>query len=900
MTSPSSPDAGASQQGDAPDLRRVEDIFAAALATPPADRAAYLDRVCGVGTHTRRQVEALLSAAVNADRARFLVDPPERATEPAPPSAAGGLHRIGHYAVRRIIGAGGMGTVYEALQEHPRRVVAVKVMRHGLGSSGSEKRFQREAELLGRLHHPGIAQIFEAGTFEDPGAPPPAGGRVPFFAMEYIPGARSITDFAREHDLTIPQRLDLFARVCDAVHHGHVRGIIHRDLKPSNILVDTSSGSPQPKIIDFGVARATDSDLSVSADASASSHLVGTLQYMSPEQAGAVDAGEIDARSDVYSLGVILYELLCGRLPYEVAGCSIGEAIRRIRHQPPPDPSAGPDADPSLRGDLASILRKALHKDRDQRFHSAHDLAHSIRLFLAGEPLPDLTDSLTYVLKTRARRWVGSHRIAARLLAVAVTAIVMQTAGVWLLFRLTPANAAVERWMMALLPAPVPGFEHVRMALIDDQTPFADLARQGAGGAGGEGGEGRDGVPQELLGHPRLPRFVHGRLMERLAAVSPPGPAAVVWDIQFLGDTPFDDAFVRGARALEARSIPVVAVSATWTQDEPALAPISAAIREAVRFGAATGYPSAGEPWKVELALQRSPVEFYPSLVLAAYAAVRAENGVARLSFDLDYNRVNVGYWRAPATDRPRSFQVPVRPHEAVNVTSTFRQETDDHDAGLRAGDRIAVLTLALPDDAAIAKATIPYGRLFEMSDAELRQAVAGCYVLFGDARATSEDKPRPTPDGRLLHPLVAHATALATLLSGAVVRMPGGIEEWAIVGGGAALGAVLPIRRRHPNGAGFPPPRSSPPAMPTSPSHPTPPSSRLRARRARRAALGAVAVQAAAAALVITAACILALRAGQFLCNPLMPVLSLILATTLAAAIDRARAPKLSLETLT
>ncbi|UCC32254.1 MAG: serine/threonine protein kinase, partial [Phycisphaerales bacterium] len=211
------------------------------------------------------------------------------------PSVAPGLpQHIGQFHVKDVIASGGMGTVYRAMQKQPRRTVAVKVMRQGIASRSALRRFEYESQLLARLRHPGIAQVYEAGTHDDPAAP---GSPVPFFAMEYIPNAKPITQYAQEKKLGTRERMELFAQVCDAIHHGHQKGIIHRDLKPSNILVDAQG---QVKIIDFGVARSTDSDLAVTTLQTDIGQLIGTLQYMSPEQCEA-DPHNIDTRSDVYA-----------------------------------------------------------------------------------------------------------------------------------------------------------------------------------------------------------------------------------------------------------------------------------------------------------------------------------------------------------------------------------------------------------------------------------------------------------------------------------------------------------------------------------------------------------------------------------------------------------------------
>ncbi|MBS0196305.1 MAG: serine/threonine protein kinase [Planctomycetes bacterium] len=304
---------------------------------------------------------------------------------------------IGRYQVRALVGSGGMGSVYEATQENPRRTVALKVMRFGLLSPSALRRFEYEAQVLGRMRHPGIAQVYEAGTH----APETAVGTprlsVPFIAMELVPEARTITDFARTHAMDTRSRLGLFLRVCEAVQHAHQRGIIHRDLKPSNILIDAYG---QPKIIDFGVARIADDETDLATMQTRVGQLIGTLQYMSPEQCGH-GAVEVDTRTDVYSLGVVLFELLTGRLPYDVSNAAVLEATRIIRERAPTRPSG---IDIALRGDIETIALKALEKDRDRRYQSVADLARDIGHYLAGERISARPASMTYQVRLFTRR----------------------------------------------------------------------------------------------------------------------------------------------------------------------------------------------------------------------------------------------------------------------------------------------------------------------------------------------------------------------------------------------------------------------------------------------------------------------------------------------------------------
>ncbi len=327
---------------------------------------------------------------------------------------AGIPKRIGHYRIKRAIASGGMGTVYEAVQEKPRRAVAVKLMRAGIASRSALRRFEYESQLLARLRHPAIAQVYDAGTHRDGEV------TVPYFAMEYIVGAKPVTEYANEKKLGIRERMRLFANVCEAVHHGHQKGIIHRDLKPSNILVDSSG---QVKIIDFGVARSTDSDMAVTTLQTDMGQLIGTLQYMSPEQCAA-DPHDIDTRSDVYALGVVFYELLCGRLPYEIKGTAIHEATRVIREQ---EPTRLNTLNKRIRGDVETIALKALEKDRDRRYQSASALTADIKRYLNNEAISARPPSVAYQLRVFARRNKGLFSAAAAVFVVLVAGVVVST-----------------------------------------------------------------------------------------------------------------------------------------------------------------------------------------------------------------------------------------------------------------------------------------------------------------------------------------------------------------------------------------------------------------------------------------------------------------------------------------
>jgi WD40 repeat protein len=374
---------------------RAETLFHQAADLSPDEQQALLDAACQGDPGLRAAVEQLLAndARLGADTDVTFLDSP--LVRPSPPTAVSPAltagpalpPQVGRYRILRLLGQGGMGTVYEAEQDNPRRPVALKVIRAGLVLPAVLKRFAHEAQFLGRLRHPGIAQIYEAGVAED--------GQ-PFFALELIRGV-ALDEYARCHGFDAADRLDLLARVCDAVQHAHEHGVIHRDLKPANILVDETG---QPKVLDFGVARVTDADLRKSTDLTRTGQLVGTLSYMSPEQVAA-DRAALDNRSDVYTLGVILFELLAGRLPYPLEHLPPLEAARVIREQ---EPSRLGALDARLRGDVETIVAKALEKNRAHRYPSAAELAADIRRHLRNEPIRARPPSALYQLRKFARR----------------------------------------------------------------------------------------------------------------------------------------------------------------------------------------------------------------------------------------------------------------------------------------------------------------------------------------------------------------------------------------------------------------------------------------------------------------------------------------------------------------
>lgn len=402
----------------------VEDLLAQALEADADSRLAIVES-SGAEPAVMNEVNSLLgfqkaafeeidSPAVTPGAVVEAVDALDRRDpiqDPPPPET------IGPYRILEQLGEGGMGTVYLAEQEKPlRRRVALKLIKLGMDTRGVIARFEAERQALALMNHPNVARAIDGGATPD--------GR-PYFVMEYVDGVR-LTDYCDAERLDIPARLALFAGVCEAIQHAHQKGVIHRDIKPSNVLVCRESGRSVPKVIDFGVAKATNQRLTEQTLFTEQGVLIGTPEYMSPEQAGA-DVSDVDTRTDIYSLGVLLYELLVGALPIDtetLRRVGLDELHRLIRDQDPPKPTTrlsdlGDRAEQNarqrgtdlstlrrkLRGDLDWIVMKCLEKDRDRRYAATSELIDDLQRYVRHQPVSAGPPSMSY----RARKYVRRH-----------------------------------------------------------------------------------------------------------------------------------------------------------------------------------------------------------------------------------------------------------------------------------------------------------------------------------------------------------------------------------------------------------------------------------------------------------------------------------------------------------
>ncbi len=428
-----------------------------------AAREALLNQTCGGNSELRTRIEHLLAASEPAEQFfntshPALIDP-ALANSPGDSGATTAPEhpdlKIGRYRLLQRMGEGGCGVVYMAEQEEPvRRRVALKIIRLGMDTESVIARFAAERQALALMDHPNIARVLDAGATDT--------GR-PYFVMELVRGVK-ITEYCNSHQLDIPQRLDLFIQVCHAIQHAHQKGVIHRDIKPSNILVTLHNGLPVPKVIDFGIAKATEGRLTDNPVFTAHGQFIGTPAYMSPEQAD-IHGLDVDTRSDIYSLGVLGYELLTDRTPFDsrqLVEAGLDELRRTLKEQEPPRPSnllgslkkeelaqiaALRQAEPAqlislLQGDLDWIVMKALEKDRSRRYETVNGLAMDVERFLNNEPVIARPPSRLYRLQKLVRR---NRVVFISGAAVSAALIVGLSASTWFFFKERESRKEAEQ-----------------------------------------------------------------------------------------------------------------------------------------------------------------------------------------------------------------------------------------------------------------------------------------------------------------------------------------------------------------------------------------------------------------------------------------------------------------------
>jgi len=674
--------------------------------------------------------------------------------------------RVGPYRVEELIDSGGMGLVLRARHEDSGQLVALKIARLA-ATKDSKRRFERESRILARLHHPHIAQLYNTGVDETQGEP------TRYFAMEFVEGALSLTTYANQHQLRTRDRLALFIKVCRAVHEAHMHGIVHRDLKPGNILVGEDG---EPRVIDFGVARLLGGNLTLE-QATITGSVVGTVGYMSPEQA-AGETRRITWRSDVYSLGAVLCELLTGRLPHQIHNMSIPEAARAIREAPP---TIGRTVDGASLGPLQSILLKALQPEPSERYASAEALAADLERYVAGEPLEAGGSRSPSILLSHVRRTLGARP---RLLVAAC--VLLGAAISWYL--VIPASflgAGIDNsyraWLTTTFP-PGQELQGVRVIAATDEDDLEALAAR----AGVEGVEGVES--NNVLSY----RALYGELMRRLADAD---PAAVVFDIAFPRPSPYDPPFIRGLEALEQAEVPVVVGVSRLERTENLLFPLNEAFAPHVSWGALHGDFGAASPWAIALAIHREDQDAIPSLALATLAALRQPDSVPTYRLRPDDGVVNVSFWKYNP-DVPGA-RAPAAPSLAVPVTTIAPFGRRRLDLGMERDDLVALYQLALPPQNRLEAARIALDEAMRLDSVELSQAVGGRVVIIANLRGGRDL--HPTPDGRMLGGPFAHALAIQSLLTDASVRMPPPAPAaiLLLVSGGLAAGVAVRFWRR-------------------------------------------------------------------------------------------------------
>jgi len=714
--------------------------------------------------------------------------------------------RLGDFVLTRLLGVGGMGAVFEATQDAPKRTVAVKVLSGSANdAANAARRLRQEAELQGRLAHPGIAQVYDSGVADTPHGP------VAYYAMEYIRGARSLNRYADENKLSLGERAALLARVCEAAEHGHRAGVVHRDLTPLNILVDADG---RPRIIDFGIARSPGENAGTLATRVGT--LVGTLRYMSPEQCEA-DPRAIDARSDVYSLGIVLYELACGGAPYELDNLTLPQAVDVIRRTPAKDAGA---ANPECRGDLAAVIRKALAKDKMARYQSAAELGEELERFASGKPVLAGRGGGLASLSTALTSFVRRRTMVAAALVVVGACVLSATIGVRVAFNWTIAARRVETWMINASPR-AEALDRVRVIRYNslDGAGLEALARrldiQGVSG---------DNV--------RSYRLLHARLMNDLAVA---GVSAAGWMTVFPGSD-HTDVLVGGISALRAAGCEVwMASGSIRAQESPGSPVVAPELVGPARAGFAA-HLSSTEPgtFLIPIAVDVGANEPVASMWLGLAGSARHPGLDVHVGFGPDESHVRLRATR-PASGALNAAWLTREDLVRVFGISTIGVEVPG--AGLVASDVAALVRVegARARDAG-ADATRELADVLTADAQTRRRWYGGKVVLVGDTAAAEAMQPLDSGAPVWIGDVYAATTEQLLSSTQSILRSPGEAESWIVTAGAALLGVAAAWRRR----------------------------------------LGVGVVLLAALTLMLALGSVWVLREADYLCNPLVPLISL------------------------
>lgn len=688
------------------------------------------------------------------------------------------------YSKAEELSRGNQGIVYRAIQDGTHRKVAIKLPLYaGRMSEVKRRRFFREIELIALISHPNIVQIFHSGVTSD-GAP--------FYVMDFVDGV-PLDQYVREKNLSIEHLLELMRDICLAMDHAHQQSVVHRDLKPSNILVEPDG---KPTIVDFGLAKLFEADrealLAMKDDAiTGKQDVIGTMRYMSPEHARGTPE-KIEPRSDVYSLGVILYEQLTGQLPYpEVAKTAdvlkyMDEFLRHVIETPAELPRkkwesgsgiGSRTADGSratkcpIDSELETIVLCALAKEVGRRYQSARAMAEDIRRYLIGEPIVAQAPSVFYGLYVKGRQQIRKHRILSHALAIILSAVTTFMFVKYVLFERTGLQRTVMSALFELHDrnSSIDRYEHVTTATFGKDFTNDELANLAA--------------ELELSGFnpgdSTVRRLFFGRLFENLASV--PNEArckAVVLDFKLGLESTYDPAFLRGVEQLRACDIPVI-VGVRWALDDNGTQLISPALKDKVRYGA-PDISSGEKNWIVYLGMQRGGNRVYPSLVLETYATVTHPHARAWYEILEGLNIVEIEYWDESTFTKVK---------ELLQVSQIGASERQMITPEIMLGDVEIGYYVSLPDEEFRKSHTIDVVNLLRGDRAAL-ESVADRILVVGTERESDNDyfsfKNKPVAG---VHGIAA---GIEALIQNKPVRIPTSPETTFICLAASTCGAFL------------------------------------------------------------------------------------------------------------